>query len=313
VSQPPRWVDPNPPDPTNTRAPFILALSGIILTVAVVLTLVAVVVFHTDENEQHAPPVTLIGTNIPLADPFTRSILVAPVAISSQSASSFADLIKQIPVRVDRGVRLVSGRQPQLYGATGETQPCDVVTLANLLDAGPAVAQLWGLALGITTQQVPYYLNTLTAVVLMADTWVTSYGLTAGVESPQQSVLQAGTAVLVDPIGVPRVQCASGSPLAPPDNVDFAGYRPDGEAWQGYSPASTVAVTYGAAPASVATGDFALVDVTTGQPVARHVGGVIELGSDTVALPDPAVMNVPPGAPRDGGSGQSPPSTTPTP
>lgn len=310
MNQPPRWVDPNPPDPVNVRAPFILTVSGVALTAVVVIALILVVVLRADGNAPYAPPVTLVATNVPLDDPFTRSVLVAPVAISGQSQSNFADLIKQIPVRVDRGVRLVSGRQPQLYGTTGETLPCDAVTLANLLDAGPAVAQLWGLALGITTNQVPFYLNTLTAVVLMADTWVTSYGLTAGIDAPQQSVLQAGTAVLVDPIGVPRVQCASGSPLSPPDNVDFTGYRPDGGAWKGYSPGSTVAVTYGPAPPAVASGDFALVDVSTGQPVARKVGGVIELGSNTVALPDPAVMNVPPGTPRDG---RSAPAITPTP
>jgi hypothetical protein len=292
----PRWADPNLPDPVNSRTPVILAIIGVALTLTVVLTLVVVVVLRSDTEEATGPALLLAPTNEPLADPHTRSILVAPVTISTQAASQSAALLQQIPVRVDRGVRLVSGRQPQLYGATGDTAPCDVVTLANLLDSGPDVAQLWGLALGLTGQQVPYYLNTLTAVVLMADTWVTSYSLTGGTDSPRQSVLQAGTAVLVDPIGVPRVQCASGSPLGPPANADLAQYRVEGTPWQGFSPQSTVAVAFGAP--GTPSGDFTLVDATTGQPITRKAGGVIDLGSSAVDLPDPVVMNIPPGAPR---------------
>src|SRR5699024_6987030 len=51
---------------------------------------------------------------------------------------------------------------------------------------------------------------------------------------PFQSVLQAGTAVLIDAYGVPRVQCGCGNPLAP----RWTGYvvPTSGTPWPGYNP-----------------------------------------------------------------------------
>ena len=58
----------------------------------------------------------------------------------------------------------------------------------------------------------PGYLRGLTSVVLRADTQVTNHGFRDARVTGFQSVLQAGTAVLVDNRGVPRVRCACGSP-----------------------------------------------------------------------------------------------------
>ena len=52
-------------------------------------------------------------------------------------------------------------------------------------------------------------------MLLRADTRVTTFSLTDGAVTAQQAVLQAGTAVLVDERGLPRLRCASGSPLPP--------------------------------------------------------------------------------------------------
>lgn len=290
-----RWVDPNSPDPIDTRTPVILAISGVALTIAVVVVLIAVVLLvgGEDTGDPDAPRIELLTANAPVADPFTRSILVAPVTLSEQASAKAAALLHQIPIRTDRGIRLVAGRQPELYGVTSEPHACDVTTLANQLDAETSVAQTWGLALGLTTQQIPYYLNTLTPVVLLDDTWVSTYALTGGSNAQRQAILQAGTAVLIDPLGVPRVHCVSGGPLTPPANDDLAQYRVEGESWPGFSKQTVLAVAFGGAES---TGEFAVLDVTTGQPASRKAGGTIDLGPATVPLPDPAVMNVPRGA-----------------
>jgi Domain of unknown function (DUF6777) len=289
------WVDPNPPNPVDSRTPVILAVSGVVLTALVVATLIGVVLFAADDDKgTGAGEVVLIAANAPAAEPFSRSILVAPVSISNQVTTKAADLLAQIPVRADRGVRPVSGRQPGLYGATGDNYPCDVVTLANDLDADPETARIWGLALGITPQQIPYYLNTLTAVVLMADTWVTTHTLGDGAANPKQAVLQAGNAVLIDPLGVPRVRCASGTPLAPPDSDTLTPYRLDGDQWPEFAPQTVVAIKYAAADTPGSAAKFTLIDINTGQQVIRKAGGVIDLGGASVPLPDPAVMNIPP-------------------
>jgi hypothetical protein len=291
-----RWVDPNKPSPISPRAPLILAVSAVALTLVVVATLVAVLLFTSRAGSARSAigDIALIKRNAPVDEPFTKSILVVPVTISDQAAQKSAALLQQVPVRADRGVRPVSGRQPELYGATGETFPCDAVTLANDLDADPATANAWGLALGLTPQQIPSYLNTLTAVVLMGDTWVTSHTSTDAVAHPTQSILQSGTAVLVDPLGVPRVHCVSGAPLAPPANQNLTDYRLDGDTWDGFSPQTVVTVNYASAGAPEPLGDFTLLDVSSGEQVIRKAGGTINLGAATVPLPDPAVMNVAP-------------------
>lgn len=295
------WVDPNPLSAVDRRTPVILAVSGALLTAVVVATLVGVVLFAAGDDADKSPgEAVLIAANSPTTEPFSRSIVVAPVSISDQVAAKTAGLLAQIPIRADRGAPLVSGRQPGLYGAIGPVYPCDVITLANDLDANPAAARAWGLALGITPQQIPYYLNTLTAVVLMADTWVTIHTLSDGAAHPKQAVLQAGNAVLIDPLGVPRTHCASGAPLIPPDNDTLTHYRFDGEEWPEFVPQKVVATKYAAADTPGSATDFDLIDTNTGQQVVRSAGGVIDLGGASVPLPDPAVMNVPPDRPESG-------------
>ncbi len=293
------WADPDPPDPRDPRTTVILAVSGALLTALVVAVLIGVVLFSAgDAPDRTAGEAALIAANTPTVDTFTRSILVAPVTISDQTAAKTVELLEQIPVRADRGVRVVSGRQPGLYGATGQTPPCDAVTLANDLDADPGTARVWGLALGITPQQIPHYLNTLTAVVLLSDTWVTTHTPGDGVPDPKQAVLQAGSAVLIDPLGVPRVRCASGAPLAPPDNATLTRYRLEGEQWPAFSPQTVVAVKYALTDIPGAVAEFTLTDAGTGQQIVQRAGGVIDLGGTSVPLPDPAVMNVPPDRPE---------------
>ena len=50
----------------------------------------------------------------------------------------------------------------------------------------------------------------------MADTLVVNHGFADGRATPRESVLQKGSAVLVDDLGVPRTRCACGNPLTRP-------------------------------------------------------------------------------------------------
>lgn len=290
------WLKSEPPAPDPTRTRVILALSASLLTVVVMATLVAVVLTSTDDRGGGGTDgdVILAAANITDGDEFARPILVVPIRISSQAGQRSADLLEQVPIRAERAVRVVSGQQSELFGATGEVRPCDVVALANDLDADPDTARLWALSLGLRAAQVPHYLNTLTAVVLMADTWVTEHVRSSSGTHSQQAVLQAGNAVLVDPLGVPRVRCASSSPLTPPANTTLTRLQPVGEQWDGYATHTVVAVQYSQSGDEAAATEFNLIDVETGQPLTRKVGGSIDLGDGQVPLPDPAVMNVAP-------------------
>jgi len=294
VTDQPRWVDPNRPDSPQPRTSFILTVTGALLVLVVVATLVGVVLTsRSTDDPDSGIAIHLVGANVTPEHPFTASVLTAPVTISEPAASSFSALLQQIPIRSDRGARPVSGRVEGLYGAVPNGSPCDVVTLANYLDADPGSAQAWASALGITAQQIPYYLNTLIPVVLMGDTWVTSYNR-EGDATSQQTVLQAGNAVLIDQVGVPRVHCASGAPLGPPAKDSMARFHVDGDAWPGFVPQSVLVIKYAADDNAPGTAKLTLIDITSGQQITQTPGGNIDLGGRSAALPDPAAMNVPP-------------------
>ena len=90
---------------------------------------------------------------------------------------------------------------------------------------------------------------------LRFDTRVTNHGFNDGEATPFQSLLEAGTAVLVDNTGVPRVKCNCGNPLAEPKGLGgrqrVRGPRPRGvaqnpdEAWEGLDPAQAVKIEPG--------------------------------------------------------------------
>ena len=77
-------------------------------------------------------------------------------------------------------------------------------------DKGTAWARVQGLA---GPADIDSFVDGLAPVILTKDTWVTNHGFTNGVANPIPAVLQAGTAVMVDNAGVPRVKCACGNPL----------------------------------------------------------------------------------------------------
>ncbi|MBW8709606.1 MAG: serine/threonine protein kinase, partial [Mycobacterium sp.] len=109
----------------------------------------------------------------------------------------------------------VSGDTTGLYGGTG-AEVCEPDRMATFLETHPSQGRAWAAAQGIRPGQIRAYLGTLTPVVLRVDTAVTNHGFRNGRAYALQSVQQAGTAVLVDQRGVPRVRCSCGNPLSPP-------------------------------------------------------------------------------------------------
>lgn len=98
--------------------------------------------------------------------------------------------------------------------------------------------------LGVSVDDIPTYVRGLTPTVLLYDTRVTNHGFTNGRATAFQSLLQAGTAVLVDAKGNPVVRCRCGNPLLAPQVVAKPVVR--GEPWPGYNPNAVVAINNGA-------------------------------------------------------------------
>ncbi|AVV48014.1 hypothetical protein C6376_41760 [Streptomyces sp. P3] len=138
-------------------------------------------------------------------------------------------------------VPAVRGGEPGLYGGTRNVASCDVEQQIKALQQAPDKNKAFASVAGIDPSGVPAYLRSLTSVQLRLDTRVTNHGYRDGAATSYQAVLQAGTAVLVDRHGVPRVRCACGNPLTPPV-AQQSGYRRTGRSWPAYSPATTVTV-----------------------------------------------------------------------
>jgi hypothetical protein len=215
-----------------------------------------------DKGELFLQPVGETG-----ADPFTDSTAKttetpAPVTRTPQppSPSGTASATTQ-------GMRPVDGATPGLYGGTQSVGSCDVEKQVTFLTADQAKERAFADAEGISAASVPDFLRGLTPVVLRADTRVTNHGYRSGEATSYQSVLQAGTAVLVDDRGLPRVRCACGNPLKPP--VAFKGTpTTQGQQWSGYRPTQVVVVT----PAPEVITNIVIVNITNNTWIERKVG-----------------------------------------
>jgi hypothetical protein len=121
----------------------------------------------------------------------------------------------------------------------------------------------------VNATTLPGYIAALTPVLLRADTQVTAFTLAASNVTAQQSVLQAGTAVLVDERGLPRLRCHGGSPLTTPARNAPTANRA-GDPWPGFDLRATVVMT----PAANAVHQFGLADPTGATVFRRPAGSV---------------------------------------
>ncbi|GHE06411.1 DUF6777 domain-containing protein [Streptomyces alanosinicus] len=236
----------------------------------------------TGSADPTAPPPT--GTADPTAPATQRvSSTRPPVAASSRPALPAALVAAPL-----RSVRVLSGATPGLYSGTPRVAGCDVERQLGYLTADPTRAAAFARAAGVLGGGLPGFLHGLTPVVLRADTRVTSHGYRGGETAGYQAVLQAGTAVLVDDRGVPRVRCACGNPLGSPEPT-HGGFGARGSAWSGYRPGQVIAVT----PAPRAVTSFTIVNVETRTWIERRIGHDVR---DDHVVPAPAWAT---GAPHD--------------
>ncbi len=169
------------------------------------------------------------------------------------------------------GVTVRVGIEPGLYGGSGSDHLCDPQLIADFLASDDDKAAAWASAAGIEPDEIDAFLETLTPVRLLADTWVTNHGYRDGKAVPRQSILQAGSMVLVDEFGVPRVRCKCGNPLLPPQvpddmsRVEFVG-----EPWDDFDEDELLVIE----PGAEAVEWFILVRLEDGRLIARPVGTV---------------------------------------
>ncbi|MFF8945689.1 DUF6777 domain-containing protein [Streptomyces sp. NPDC014864] len=208
-------------------------------------------------------------------DPFTDSSAISlatpPPATRTPQPAQPAPSVPRVPTvkppSAPRGVRSLVGSTPGLYGGTPRVAACDVRRQISHLTADGAKAGAFAEVLGVAPKSLPGYLRGLTPVLLRADTRVTDHGFRDGRATTRQSVLQSGTAVLVDDHGVPRLRCVCGNPLEPP--VAMAGATlTRGRPWSAYRSSGVVVVS----PAPQALTRITIVDAAHGTWIERAVG-----------------------------------------
>ncbi|MFG2721809.1 DUF6777 domain-containing protein [Streptomyces sp. NPDC048416] len=286
-------ASPGPARPWWKSAPRIAAIAAVVV-VAVVL---AVVLTRPNGSSQAHGEVLLQPAAKSGPDPFTGSTArndstpSSPSALPSSSASA----------QVTRGV---DGSAPGLYGGTRKVGSCDVEKQIGALQKDPAKNKAFASVLGIEPSGVPGYVRALTPVKLRLDTRVTNHGYRDGAATSYQAVLQAGTAVLVDDRGVPRVRCACGNPLSPPVAQKNTP-KLTGEAWPGYRSSNVVVV----APAAHVVNKFVVYDPDNGDWFERHKG---DTGTgDTKTKPPVTAPSLPPSVSPPADESSSPGSPAP--
>ncbi|MGW9176211.1 DUF6777 domain-containing protein [Streptomyces decoyicus] len=275
-----------------------VAIIAAVVVAAVILTMVLTRQGGSGTSEVFAEPAASTGQ-----DPVTKS------TANDSSPTSSAKPRKPS----GGGNSTFEGATPGLYGGTQNSASCDVEKQITYLTGSPERNKAFAGVLGKKPGQVPSYLRSLTPVQLGYDTRVTNHGFKDGKATSFQSVLQAGTAVMVDSYGVPRVRCKCGNPLTEPTPLQ-GNVKTVGTKWPGYQPSNAVVVK----PAKTKIKEFVLRDPKTGKWFKRPEGSAGTTDTPT-APPDetpsgPTTSESPNGSPSAGetSTGTSGPPTSDT-
>ncbi|HUU62220.1 MAG TPA: DUF6777 domain-containing protein [Acidimicrobiia bacterium] len=300
---------PPPPPPSPAAAakrgpePWVFWAIGV-LAVALIVVVVVLVAGGGDKEaatttlglgeapgEVYLEPVRTLGP-----DPYTEQVMeaavvstTAPIVSTTTSPSTTSTTLAGVSTTTTQPLLALQSRtggEPGLYGGTLDQTRCDKAAILSFLQQNPDKAAAWVAAQNsdptlawdtgrtdLTVADLPAYFAELTPVTLIYDTRVTNHGFRDGLPTARQSVLEAGTAVLIDIYGVPRARCACGNPLIPPiPTPGPPGWV--GPGWPGFDPTIIIVVV----PNPVVITQVIIIDLNTGELIERPPGG----GQDTV-------------------------------
>jgi hypothetical protein len=246
-------------------------------------------------SEVAASPISTVGVN-----PFTPTVGTDKSGLTPPARAASAS---------GRPATYV-GSLPGLYGGTRNYKTCDAEKLVSFLEQNPAKATAWASTLGISTAEIPRYVDGLTPVLLRTDTRVTNHGYVNGAADAIQSVLEAGTAVFVNQYGEPVVKCYCGNPLTAPVLLSAPVYT--GPLWVSFT---TINITI-IEQSTTIINTYTLYDPNTGTEFKRtsglhgHDGPYINIGPGTNPTPGGATgPSIPSQQTSTGGSPSTPPQT----
>lgn len=265
----------------------------IIGVLAALLVLVAVVAVVSLTGDEAGADVALEPTGVEVPDPFTSTVAIDEDPLSATTttaATTSGPASTTTSPRPGAAGGVVAGSAPGLYGGTRDAAACDPEKMIVFLQSDAEKAKAWADVQDIEVSQIPTFTRGLTPVVLRRDTRVLNHGYRNGTATPRPAVLQAGTAVLVDDFGIPRVKCGCGNPLAEPEPITTS-TRYTGTKWTGFRPANVVAVSQ-----DIEVDVFVLVDVRTGEPFHRPTGSKGDDDTDATSPTSPTTTTTKPEA-----------------
>lgn len=277
---------PGPPPPRSRgggRWPLLFGLLAAVLIGVLVGGYLLFVRGDADEGEVLLEAAASEG-------PFPWTPPVVPPDAPTTLPESMPTVAAGAPDPGRPGLIAVPGDRTGIYGGSLELSVCDKPKLIGFLEQNPGQRAAFGEVLGVS--DVRAYVESLTSVILGSDTRVTNHGYENGRPTALQSVLQAGTAVLVDDRGVPRVRCQCGNPLLPPQPTKAAPTY-SGQRWPGFAPDKIIVVQPAPAPVT----QFTVINVVTGAPVVINVGSGTPQQPTTTRTRTPTTT-VPPPPPR---------------
>uniref|UniRef100_UPI000AC44A84 DUF6777 domain-containing protein n=1 Tax=Kitasatospora sp. MY 5-36 TaxID=1678027 RepID=UPI000AC44A84 len=305
----------------GARTPWWRSGKGLALaagTVAVAVVATVLIVNNQGGNHPAVPTANEVALQAPAdpgPDPFTPSVETQGVSAPAPGSAVPTPAPTVTPTAQHPGgassrsgsptaLHSVEGSSAGLYAGSMGKPSCDTERLVGMLSTGDT-GRAWASAAGIAQADVPGYLRSLTSAYLRVDTRVTNHTYKSGAVVEYQSALQAGTAVLVDAQGVPRVRCSCGNPLKPPTLVSNARYT--GKAWAGFQPSTLIIVVPAARPVT----EIILVNVETGGWFSRMTGRVEVVDRPAEPPKGPLVPGIPPPGPWTPSTPSATSSTSP--
>ncbi|MFF8955023.1 DUF6777 domain-containing protein [Streptomyces sp. NPDC014894] len=280
---------PTAPVPRGRRSAAVALVAGVCLA-----TLLAGCGTDPVADSPAEEDILLEPVAAPGPDPYTASTVRALSAPAPRPPAPDAGT-RGAPLRAQT-LRTLSGGTPGLYGGVEAVGNCDAGRQLDLVRESRDKARAFARGAGVSPAGLSGFLRGLTPVVLRTDTRVTAHGFRDGSDVSRQSVLQAGTAVLVDRRGTPRVRCAGGNPLNPPVAADGPVVH-RGRPWAGYAPERIVVIE----PAERVADRLVIVDVLDSSWIDRETGTDGERDSRPEVIPPEArddLYSYPPAASR---------------
>jgi len=243
--------------------------------------LIAALAFTTTRALTKEPPpaqtIELVAADETGAHPFTISTVDVTVQDLSRVIDGDIDLTGSPGSSPGRGSDSVSGAEvdgteARLY-ASHTSSICDTKALVEALSEDPGARDAWLGLMGIDKDAIEASIAAMTPLVLTRDTAVSNSRYEGGEGVWFQAVLQAGTPVLVDSSGVPRIKCSCGNPLGPSSRDGRTDSDYIGEGWDRFDPDNVITI-------KAAKGDLKnleTVDLSTGKAATTSVGGTISL------------------------------------